>query len=76
MPDFEASPDVLIWMWMCRGEVISGWVRSSSARPLSSCVAFLALSTEETQKRLGIWEVRALHLSKGVVSWDAEIIGK
>lgn len=35
----------------------------SSARPLSSCVAFFCESTDETRKRLGIVEVRGLHLS-------------
>lgn len=49
-PDLEASPEVLIWMWIFRGVV---GVRSS-ARPLSSWVAFLIESTEETRKRLGI----------------------
>ena len=70
-PDFEASPEVLIWMWMFRGERL-GMEERSSERPLSSCVAFFALSTEETRKRFGIVEVSGLHLSVGwlaVFSW-------
>lgn len=63
-PDLESSPEVLICMWMYNGEVISGWDWRSRARPASSWVAFLAVSTEETQKRLGMWEVSGLHLSR------------
>jgi hypothetical protein len=33
-------------------------------RPASSWVAFLMLSTEETQKRFGIEEAKGLHLSR------------
>lgn len=40
-----------------------GCEECSSARPLSSWVAFFWLSTEETRKRLGIVEVSGLHLS-------------
>jgi len=73
-PDFDSSPEVLIWMWMLRGpstrEEFEGWEECSSARPLSSCVAFFWLSTEETTKRLGIVEVSGLHLSIACdVSW-------
>jgi hypothetical protein len=57
-PDLEPSPEVLIWMWMFRG-VGEG----SSERPLLSWEAFFWVSTEETRKRLGIWEARGLHLS-------------
>jgi hypothetical protein len=57
-PDLESSPEVLIWMWMFRG-VGEG----SSERPLLSWEAFFWVSTEETRKRLGIWEARGLHLS-------------
>lgn len=49
-------------MWMFRGDK-EGWEETSSERPLSSCVAFFWESTEETRKRLGIVEVRGLHLS-------------
>lgn len=59
-PDLDSSPDVLIWMWMLSGVL---FVEESSARPLSNWVAFLAESTEETRKRLGIEEARGLHLS-------------
>jgi hypothetical protein len=61
-PDLVASPEVLTWMWMFKGGR-SGCVW----RPRFSCVAFLAVSIEETQKRLGIWVARGLHLSKGCV---------
>lgn len=64
-PDFEASPEVLIWMWMFKGER-SGKEERSSERPLSSWVAFFWLSTKETRKRLGIVEVSGLHLSVGL----------
>lgn len=47
-------------MWMFRG-VDLGSVRVP--RPASSWVAFLMVSTEETEKRLGIVEARGLHLS-------------
>ena len=50
-------------MWMFSGVVIEGLEKRISARPLSSWVAFFAESTEETRKRLGIWEARGLHLS-------------
>lgn len=33
------------------------------ARPESKAVAFLVVSTEETQNRLGMCEARGLHLS-------------
>jgi len=65
-PDLEVSPEVLIWMWMFSGEIEE---EESSARPLSSWVAFFAVSTEETRKRFGIVEVSGLHLSRGCVSW-------
>ena len=35
----------------------------SSERPCDNWVAFFGVSTEETQKRLGMVEVRGLHLS-------------
>lgn len=57
-PDLESSPEVLTWMWMLRGEELG-----IEERPASSWVAFLAVSTEDTRKRLGIWEARGLHLS-------------
>jgi hypothetical protein len=57
-PDLESSPEVLIWMWM-----FSGVGEGSSERPLLSWEAFFWVSTEETKKRLGIWEARGLHLS-------------
>ena len=47
--------------------MFSGVEEEISDRPLSSWVAFLAVSTEETRKRLGIVEVRGLHLSVGFV---------
>lgn len=50
-PDFEASPEVLTWIWMLRGVVEGG---DREARPRLSCVAFLAVSTDETRKRFGI----------------------
>lgn len=65
-PDLEASEEVLIWMWMFKG-VVGGGERA--ARPRESWVAFLEESTEETRKRLGIWEARGLHLSRDVRSW-------
>lgn len=65
MPDLESSPEVLIWTWMFSGVVMEELEARISARPLSSWVAFLAESTEETRKRLGIWEARGLHLSVG-----------
>lgn len=46
VPDLEASPDVLSWIWMCSGV---GEGRESSSRPALSAVAFLMLSTEETR---------------------------
>lgn len=45
---------------MLRGSDEGG---ESNFRPASSCDAFLAVSTEETRKRLGMVEVRGLHLS-------------
>ncbi len=57
-PDLEASPEVLIWMWMLRG-VDEG----ISARPALSWLAFLVESTEETRNRFGMVEARGLHLS-------------
>lgn len=51
VPDFESSPDVLIWMWMFRGVDAGG---ESASRPRWSCVAFLAVSIEETRYRFGI----------------------
>ena len=51
-------------MWMFSGVVMEGLEERISARPLSSWVAFFAESTEETRKRLGIWEARGLHLSR------------
>lgn len=61
-PDLESSDDVLTCTWMFKGEdeEEDGGRR---ARPASSCVAFLIVSTEETANRLGIWEARGLHLS-------------
>jgi hypothetical protein len=32
-------------------------------------VAFLVVSTEETQNRLGTCDAKGLHLSRGYVSW-------
>ena len=61
-PDFEASPEVLSWMWICRGGE-AGKVE----RPRFSWVAFLEESTEETVWRFGRVEARGLHLSGG---WD------
>ena len=70
-PDFDSSPEVLIWRWRLSGprvsEEVEGCEEESSARPLSSWVAFFWLSTEETRKRLGIVEVRGLHLSRRFV---------
>ena len=43
--------------------MIEEFEERSSARPLSSWVAFFTESTEETRKRLGIWKARGLHLS-------------
>ena len=66
-PDLEDSPEVLTWMWMFRGPRVGleeeEEEESSSARPLESWVAFFWESTEETRKRLGMVEVRGLHLS-------------
>jgi hypothetical protein len=62
-PDLEDEPEVLIWMWMLRVFGMEGSLERSSERPWDNWVAFLGVSTEETQKRLGIVEVRGLHLS-------------
>jgi len=67
-PDLEASPEVLTWMWMFKGEA-----EGIEDRPRSSWVAFLGVSTEETRKRLGIWEARGLHLSSGVSTCFKEL---
>lgn len=58
VPDFAASPEVLSWMWMCRGGEAG-----KEERPRFSWVAFLRESTEETVWRLGRVEARGLHLS-------------
>jgi hypothetical protein len=60
-PDLEASPEVLIWIWMFSGVVGEG----REERPRLSWEAFFWVSTDETRKRLGIWEARGLHLSVG-----------
>ena len=62
-PDLEDSPEVLIWMWMLSFSWMEGDLERSSERPCDNWVAFFGVSTEETQKRLGMVEVRGLHLS-------------
>ena len=66
-PDLEASEEVLSWMWMLRGGRL-GWEERREVRPWERRVAFLAESTEDTRKRLGMLEARDLHLSGGVGS--------
>lgn len=68
-PDLDASPDVFTWMWMRRGVVMGGEDWARTARPESRAVAFLVVSTEETQNRLGTCDAKGLHLSRGYVSW-------
>jgi hypothetical protein len=50
-------------MWMLRVFGMEGSLERRSERPWDNWVAFLGVSTEETQKRLGMVEVRGLHLS-------------
>ena len=66
VPDFASSPEVLTWMWTFKGvSLASGCKQTRAERPASSWVAFLMLSTEETQKRFGIEDAKGLHLSGG-----------
>lgn len=57
-PDFDDSPEVLIWMWMFRGGE-----EGNVERPRDNWVAFFGVSIEETVWRFGMVEARGLHLS-------------